>query len=132
MKYYHEIKSYPLKDGSEYTYDSGYNISELPIGKPVYGFAYDVNDDTLQSRLRCLPVLGEINKRYQYYDNVYSFFPYKKGTSEKRNTGSVDVQSRMYADTYEEAIEMYNELVQKRIDNLYCMIKDAEQDKIKE
>lgn len=130
MKYYHEIKSHSFSDGTDFTYDSGYNISELPIGKPVYGFAYDVNDDTLQNRLRCLPVLGEIDKRYPYYSDVYNFFPYKKGTTERRNTGSVDVQSRMYADTYEEAVEMYNELVQKRIDNLYNMIKDTENDKI--
>lgn len=39
--------------------------------------------------------------------------------------------SRYYTDTYEEAVEMYNELVQKRIDNLKLMIKEAENDKIK-
>lgn len=36
----------------------------------------------------------------------------------------------MYADTYEEAVEMYNELVQKRIENLERMIESAKLDMI--
>lgn len=36
----------------------------------------------------------------------------------------------MYADTYEEAVEMYNDLVQRRIDNLQRMIESAKSDMI--
>ena len=59
-----------------------------------------------------------------------SFVPYKKGTREKRKSGIVGFQARMYADTYEEAVEMYNELVQKRIENLERMIESAKLDMI--
>ena len=31
----------------------------------------------------------------------------------------------MYADTYEEAVEMFNEWIQERIDNLYRMAEEA-------
>lgn len=36
----------------------------------------------------------------------------------------------MYADTYEEAVEMYNDLVQRRIYNLQRMIESAKSDMI--
>lgn len=120
MKYYHKIKK--LSNGTIIEYS--YNREDLPLNKPIYGFAYSVNDDTRDKRLNCLPVLGEIT------DGAY-FTPYKKGTNEKRISGKVQLNSRWYADTYEEAVEMYNELVQKRIDNLKLMIEEAENDKIK-
>lgn len=44
---------------------------------------------------------------------------------QKRKSGIVDFNSRMYADTYEEAVEMFNELIQQRIDNLYRMAEEA-------
>lgn len=107
-------------------------ITKLPLNKPIYGFAYDINNDTRNKRLSCLPVLGEVGE-----NNIskkwceYCFYPYKKGTNTRKKSGAVDYYSRYYADTYSEAIEMYNELVQKRIDNLKLMIEEAENDKIK-
>ena len=108
------------------------NITKLPLNKPIYGFAYSINDDTRDKRLSCLPVLGEIgeNNSFKKYCR-YCFYPYKKGTKTKKKSGVVDFMSRYYTDTYEEAIEMYNELVQKRIDKLKKMIKEVENDKIK-
>lgn len=111
-----------------------HDIEKLPLNKPIYGFAYSVNDDTRDKRLNCLPVLGEIGENN--YSNhkawyQYAFYSYKKGTNERKKSGIVEYRSRWYADTYEEAVEMYNELVQKRIDNLKLMIKEAENDKIK-
>jgi len=124
MKYYHNIKTVTYEDGSKFIFNAGYEINELPTNKPIWGFAYDINNDTEHNRLRCLPVLGEIDK-----DNKY-FYPYKNGTTQRRKSGWVYFSSRMYADTYTEAVEMYNELVQKRIDELNRMIKVAEEDKI--
>lgn len=106
-----------------------HSIKDLPLNKPIYGLAYNINDDTRHKRLSCLPILGEITGEGKW--NIYEFTPYKKGTNERRKSGSVDYYSRYYADTYEEAVEMYNELVQKRIDNLKLMIEEAENDKIK-
>lgn len=109
-----------------------HDIKDLPLNKPIYGFAYSVNDDTRDKRLSCLPVLGEIgeNNILKKYCR-YCFYPYKKGTKTRKKSGTVDFMSRYYTDTYEEAVEMYNELVQKRIDNLKLMIEEAENDKIK-
>ena len=122
MKYYH--KFHTLNDGT--VIEHSYDIKDLPLNKPIYGFAYKINDDTRDKRLSCLPTLGEICKNsWQAY-----FYPYKKGTKEKRKSSVVELNSRYYADSYEEAVEMYNELVQKRIDKLKLMIKEAENDKI--
>lgn len=40
-----------------------HNIEDLLLNKPIYGFAYNINDDTRYKRLSCLPVLGEIGKK---------------------------------------------------------------------
>lgn len=113
-------------------YYETYSIDELPLNKPVWGFAYSINDDTEDKRLICLPVQGEIHKNDNCHKwSDYCFSPYKKGTDIKRKSGVVDFNSRMYADTYEEAVEMFNELVQKRIDNLYQMAEKAKADMIK-
>lgn len=126
MKYYY-------KDPYGQYYNT-YSISELPLNKPIWGFAYSINDDTEDKRLICLPVQGEIfeniNRNYKIWSK-YCFIPYKKGTNTKRKSGVVDFNSRMYADTYEEAVEMFNELVQQRIDNLYQMAEKAKADMIK-
>lgn len=132
MKYYHETKVINKGKSDEYIYDYGYDINKLPLNKPVWGFAYDINDETEQRRLICSPVLGEISE-----DDIEGkwggryFFPYKKGTKQKRKSGAVNFKSRYYADTYKEAVEMYNELVQQRINNLNRMAKEAEKHKIK-
>lgn len=126
-------KTHIINEGksNEYVYVEPYNINSLPVNRPVYGLAYDVNDDTERKRLSCKPVLGEIISTESIKCNLWSshvFIPYKNGTTEKRKSGYVDFQSRMYADTYVEAVEMYNKLVKKRIDNLNKLIDSAEED----
>lgn len=102
----------------------------FPVGRPVWAVAYRINDDTEDARLKCLPTRGEIVHTGGKYGK-YQFVPYKNGTTEKRKSGEVEVRSRIYADTYEEAVEMYNELVQKRIDKLYQMIESSKSDLIR-
>lgn len=114
-------------------YYTSYSISKdkLPVNKPIWALAYSINDDTEHKRLICKPVQGEIRENTntkRWCSHI--FYPYKKGTTEIRKSGSVDYYSRMYADTYEEAIEMFNELVQTRIDNLNRMAREAEKDMI--
>ena len=121
MKYYHTIETMNKGKPNEYQVDFGYDIRKLPIESPLWAVAYDINDDTEYRRLSCAPIRGEITEKGYFY-------PYKKETLNRRKTGRVGIQSRMYADTYEEAVELYNELVQKRIDNLCRLIKDAEKD----
>lgn len=96
------------------------------------GGAYSISDRADNTKFRCLPVRGEICKSEDWHNRSgYCFFPYRKDTNIKRKTGIVDFNSRMYADTYREAVEMYNNLVQERIDNLYQMIESAKKDIIK-
>lgn len=99
-------------------------LHKAPVCKPIWGLAYDINDDTEHHNLICKPVLGEIVNR--------SFYPYKKGTTERRQSGKVLHWSRLYADTYEEAVEMYNGLVQERISNLRRLIESAKSDMIEQ
>lgn len=131
MKYYHKTRITNEGKPNEYVYVEPYNINNLPVNKAIYGFAYDVNDDTEHKRLSCKPVSGEIISTEGIKCKLWSsyvFIPYKNGTTEKRKSGYVDFRSRMYADTYTEAVEMYNELVKERIDNLYKLIDSAEED----
>lgn len=98
-----------------------------PLNTPIWAVAYKINDETKHTRLICKPMLGEIIKgRWKT-----EFFPYKKGTRTLRESGEVNVYSREYADTYEEAVELYNSLVQERIDKLKDMIAEAENDLIR-
>lgn len=71
MKYYY-------KDPYGQYYNT-YSISELPLNKPVWGFAYSINDDTEDKRLICLPVQGEISKNTDCHKRSdYCFFLIKK------------------------------------------------------
>lgn len=114
---------------------------EVPLNTPLWATDYLINDDNLVARLKCQPILGEVisierfskevkASKYPTYSN-YIFVPYKIGTTTFRNSGFVDVWSRHYADTEEEAIEIYNELVQKRIDKLLEIAEQAKGDFIK-
>lgn len=105
-------------------------INRVPIGKPIYGLAYSVDDDDGRNRLRCEPVLGEVFSKHSDGCGLFYFAPYKKGTTQRCKSGVVSASSRMYADTYEEAIEMYNDLVQRRIEKLKAMITEAEEEKL--
>lgn len=109
----------------------GYGLDDVPTNKPIYGFAYEINDDTEDRRLIRRPVLGVIlENQSSRYARKRIFYEYQNGSHEVKKSNSVLLNSRWYADTYEEAVEMYNEFVQERIDNLKRMIDSAEKDKI--
>lgn len=80
----------------KYAYD---NRMKAPCNAPIWGLAYDINNETEHRNYSCKPVLGEIRGR--------SFHKYKKGTTECQLAG-VSIWARQYADTYEEAVELYN------------------------
>lgn len=102
------------------------SVKQVPVGKPIWAAAYEINDDTKVTNLRCLPTHGEITK----YGGRYFFVPYKKGTTEKRSSGEVLYWARLYADTYEEAVDLYNEMIDTRIEKLQKMIEEARADKL--
>ena len=97
---------------------------KLPNGKSVWAVAYSIDNESMYPHLRKTPVRGIITVNGDF------FVEYKKGTNIKKKSGIVNSSSRMYADTEKEAVEMYNALVQDRINLLYKIIEDAEDDKI--
>lgn len=104
-----------------------YKNSKPPLNTPVWAVAYNINDETKRTRLICTPTLGEVIKRGWKTE----FVPYKKGAKVLRESGEVDVYSRKYADTYGEAVELYNSLIQERINKLNEMVNEAESHFIK-
>lgn len=116
----------------KYLNTNHYNPPNLPKNKPLWAVAYDIDNDTGHVRLSCKPTLGEVVssseiKASSLWSN-YIFVPYKKGTHTRCKSGFVSCGARMYADTYEEAVDIYNSLVQKRIDKLEKMKNEAVSD----
>jgi len=113
----------------KYLNTNHYNHPNLPKNRPVWAVAYDIDNDTGHVRLSCKPTLGEVVssseiKASSLWSN-YIFVPYKKGTHTRCKSGFVSCGARMYADTYEEAVDIYNSLVQKRVDKLEKMKNEA-------
>ena len=100
--------------------------NNLPIGKPIWGFAYKVDNETNRAVLKQTPVLGIIDGKSSYHTQ---FTPFSK-TNPKQlaKSKTVNASARTYADTEQEAIDAYNELVQKRIDTLNALIIEANND----
>lgn len=132
LYYNNDVLEVNVKYWREYKNSSGViehvcsDIEDLPVGKPIWAVAYDINNENLYPRLKKKPVLGEIFRaRWGFL-----FVEYKKDGKTLRESGEVNFESRVYADTEKEAIEMYNTLVQDKINLLYKIIEDAEDDKI--
>jgi len=102
--------------------------NDLPVGRKVWACAYSTNSKKEDMSLICNPVYGQIVKtRYSI-----GFVVFKKNNELRSLNSSVSVWAREYADTYEESFEIYNELVQKRIDWLNKMIEHTKSDFLKE
>lgn len=92
-------------------------------GRPIWACAYKIDNQTGRSILRQVPVQGEIRGD--------RFYVYKKDGTLRR-TGDVWAGYRWYADTYEECVEAYNRLVNKRKEILFTKLAETEMDFIKE
>lgn len=92
-------------------------------GRPIWACAYKIDNQTGRSILRQVPVQGEIRGD--------RFYVYKKDGTLRR-TGDVWAGYRWYADTYEECVEAYNRLVNKRKEILLTKLTETEMDFIKE
>lgn len=82
-----------------------YREDEIKDGD-VFAFAY--LEDERATNFFCKPIKGRISN--------YKFFEYKKNGKLKKN--SVSYYTRIYADTYEEAVEGFNILIQNRLKRL--------------
>ena len=79
--------------------------------------------------MRCEPTKGQIIHDPKSGCD-YRFASYNKSGTELLKSGRVDFQSRYYADTLEEAKEMYNFLIESRIKQLENLIEITKQDMI--
>ena len=93
-----------------------YKVDKYTIGGTLQYYTHKIFEETgLQYRederatnFFCKPVKGRIDG--------YMFFEYKKNGELKKN--GVGIGARIYADTYEEAVEGFNILIQNRIKRL--------------
>lgn len=84
------------------------DAEDIPMNKDVWAFAYKEDDRALN--YICRPTKGRIK------DDKY-FYEYKvNGRGLKKN--GVSLYARYFADTYDEAVEGFNTLVQNRINLL--------------
>lgn len=92
-------------------------------GRILWACAYEVNNETLHVSRYEKPVRGILKNRlphnsYSYYNrpNFHKFA--KNGECYKY---CVHYDARQYADTYEECVEIFNELVTNRANKLQMM-----------
>lgn len=91
-----------------------------------YGCAYRINDDNRNHTLLQKPIKGTFQSNR--WDTT--FVPLKKdGTP--RKSGGVWFGSSHIADTYEECVEIFNDLVNKRKQKLQELIKECDETLIK-
>lgn len=105
-----------------------YNHRNLPSNlksKELWAFDYATNGTEKSMGLKAKPYKCVIKQEYGR-DYVYALDKNDKPLKSK----SVQTSSRHYAETYEEAIEGYNKLVDKQIDFLIMMAKKHNDDKI--
>ena len=90
------------------TFENLQNLDEEHFNKDIWAFAY--KEDERATNLMCKPVKGRISDDYNFYE-------YKANGKDLKKNG-VSIYARFFTDTYEEAVEGFNMLVNKRIDSL--------------
>ena len=94
------------------TFKNLQKIDEKCYNKDIWAFAY--KEDERATNLMCKPVKGKI---IQDGNCTAHFYEYKANGKDLKKNG-VSIYARFFTDTYEEAVEGFNMLVNKRIDSL--------------
>ena len=90
------------------TFKNLQKIDEKCYNKDIWAFAY--KEDERATNLMCKPVKGRISDGCNFYE-------YKANGKDLKKNG-VSIYARFFTDTYEEAVEGFNMLVNKRINSL--------------
>lgn len=93
------------------TFENLQNIDEEHYNKDIWAFAY--KEDERATNLMCKPVKGKI-----ITDGWCGYFYEYKANGKDLKKNGVSLYARFFTDTYEEAIEGFNMLVNKRINSL--------------
>lgn len=106
-------------------------IRNIPVNKEIWACAYDKDNNHDYSYLRQEPVKGMIvynsgeNRTGLRSNKIFM----KIGRGGKLvKSSSISLLSRKYADTYEECVEMYNSLINERIEYLKSVIEESKKD----
>ena len=91
------------------TFKNLQKIDEKCYNKDIWAFAY--KEDDRATNLMCKPVKGKIIQDGNYSTH---FYEYKANGKDLKKNG-VSIYARFFTDTYEEAVEGFNMLVNKRI-----------------
>lgn len=101
-----------------------YTSSQAPTNTPLWGFAYDTNMSKETMATRRTPILGMIKE----HNHRYYFYEFKINGKDLKLSSRVNTWSRHYADTKEEAIVAYNELVNYHIQKAEKLIEQYSKD----
>lgn len=99
---------------------------DVKVGDKLWACEYGYNYNRTEKALIQPPVYGQIVK-----GKYYTSFTILKKDGMPRTSGLVHVNSRHYADTKEECIELYNSLINERIKYLEKQIEELKLDLIK-
>lgn len=115
-------------------YKSRTEIRNIKPGTKLWACAYSLDNNQITMGLKQKPVYGttrcrrivweedDLNESYSSY-----FVPFKKGSdSQLAKSKEVSIYARCFADTYEECVELYNQMVNERVD---WFLKRAEETK---
>lgn len=99
---------------------------KLPPGTKIWACAYDFDNNKTTMGLISKPVYGMLrgyawnyeDKEITEEDSYSSFFvPFKRGSeTEFAKSKAVQIYSRVYADTHEECVELFNSLVNEKVE----------------
>lgn len=98
-------------------------INNIKTGTKLWACAYEFDNNKMTMNLISKPVYGMVRGYGWNYENTIeedsyaSFFaPFRSGSeTEFAKSKAVRILSRVYADTYEECIDLFNFLVNEKI-----------------
>lgn len=106
------------------------NSADIMIGlKPeqkIWACAYQLDNNQITMGLKQKPIYGVIKGRYR----PEFFIPFKKNSNELAKSKQVSIYARCFADTEMECIELYNQLVQEKIDWFKVRLEETKDDLI--
>lgn len=126
MKYFNfnDSKYGPFRD------EHGNEVN-IPVNRPIYALSYNPYTPAHYDSAKCEPILGYITPYSEDPALQLIFVPANDGPYTPKRRGVIPCTARSYADTHKEAVEMYNELVDRRIAMLNELLAAASRDRIK-
>jgi hypothetical protein len=107
-------------------------VKHIKNGEVVYGCAFNIDFDRhswCDGRVVhniCKPVKGIVNKWNEQDDYSNGQFYILKADGSPRKSGAVSTNSRHFAHTYEECVEIYNQLIRDKMAKLRKIADDLE------